>query len=621
MLQRVDDQPLSDDLAQLLRGHSRRNDMSTGSEFCLELAQRWFQTCRESHSLCSTRSNRLPSRVIDVGPSDGSQDPVLFISNSKQADYVTLSYCWGDSNPFQTTTKNIKQRKAGMHLKEMPQTFQDAIAITRAFNVRYLWIDALCIVQDSFKDWEAHSARMCSVYLHSLFTIANVHGKNPNVGCFAARNGMKNHPYRIRRPEPGGELSTWIATIQKPFRSQNPSANPLLSRGWVYQEQLLSPRVLYYNDDGISWHCISSKATESEPNMLLVADDISNFQKLFLRQVTNAATITPSRRTVGDGVATKAYSLSEKDTNEWLGQLTARENSRIKSGWQNLVEEFSVRHLTFATDRLAAILGIAEVIEQGITGSFAAGIWEENLPYDLLWFLPKLFNPDDERKRLSVAPSWSWASTCGAVKFPSRLDGVQPSCEHITVSIRGSPSRRQGTISISGALRNASTTPDSAVLELLCSLDPTPIRPGVSLNLGNIKEGRMVSVGSDKLSWFPDEYLPPGSPVVLLELARTFTDDGKLRPSHFKEIYFLGLVRASKRSTYRRVGLAVFKDGLSARVVSRQLIGLERLGVRVFLSALLRRQHRYYPPEKYYMIPIGGLGVYWSTTGGRLAIV
>ena len=450
---------------------------------------------------------------------------------------------------------------------------------------------------------------------------------------------MKNHPYRIHRPEPGGELSTWIATIQRSFRSKTSSANPLLSRGWVNQEQMLSPRVLYYNDDGISWHCILSKATESEPNMLLVADEISNFQRMFLRQGTNTAKITPRWRSVGGGVATNAYPLTMRETNEWHGQLATEDvhdkDTRIKSGWQNHVEEFAVRHLTVDTDRLAAILGIAEVIEQGITGSFAAGIWEKNLPYDLLWFLPKPFNPDNERTRLSVAPSWSWASACGVVKFPDRLDGVRPSCNDITVSIRGSPSRRQGTISISGALRNACTTPDSAVLELLCTTDRTPIRPGVSLDLGNIKAGRMVSVGSDKLSWFPDEYLPPGSPVVLLELARTFTDDGKLRPSHFKEIYFLGLVHASKRSTYRRVGLAVFKDGLSqlsGHDISREIVQEPyTLLERQDLAALRERQRLFSRNKDDYMtrhvmsiIPISpqdGLDVYWSTTTGRLAIV
>jgi hypothetical protein len=166
LFHRVEDVPLPGDLAQLLEGRSRRNDESTGSEFCIELAQWWLKTCKESHPLCSMqqprlpllqdqvphrryhapwrkhhpsmRQSRLPSRVLDVGPPDGSQDPILFESNSTQLDYVTLSYCWGDSAPFKTTKANIEEQKARICLKEMPKTFQDAISLARAFNVRYL---------------------------------------------------------------------------------------------------------------------------------------------------------------------------------------------------------------------------------------------------------------------------------------------------------------------------------------------------------------------------------------------------------------------------------------------------------------------------------------------------
>jgi hypothetical protein len=137
------------------------------------------------------------------------------------------------------------------------------------------------------------------------------------------------------------------------------------------------------------------------------------------------------------------------------------------------------------------------------------------------------------------------------------------------------------------------------------------------------------------LSWFPDEYLPPESPVVLLELARTFTVGNKIWPPRCKEIYFLGLVHASKGSTYRRVGLAVFKDSLSqvsASGISREMAQAPYplLG-RQDISALRERQRLSSRNKDDYMtrhvmriIPIspqGDLDVYWSTTTGRLAIV
>jgi hypothetical protein len=374
---------------------------------------------------------------------------------------------------------------------------------------------------------------------------------------------------------------------------------------------MLSPRVLYYNEDGISWHCISSKATESDPNMVLVADEISHFQKKFLRPVTI------------QGPNGRVYKARTVHTNleEWHGLLASGDadplvmDTRIKSGWQHVAEEFSVRDLSFKTDRLAALLGIAEDIEGSVADHFAAGLWEKNLPYDLLW------STNAKCERLRIAPSWSWASVTGAIKFPDRLDGVRASCKNISVSITGSPSRRRGTLSVSGSLRTARTRSDS-LLEALCSYSA---QIGGSFSFCSPKVKRLTkNLELTKLKWYPDEYLPPGSPVVLLELARTFHPDIDVWIQ--REIYFLGLVHALKGWSYRRVGIGVYEDDLFRLALPQNLPSRMMFTTRGAILSKVKDKHMRDHVKRGIPIrlPQGlkrGSYVYWPATSGRVRIV
>jgi Heterokaryon incompatibility protein (HET) len=78
--------------------------------------------------------------------------------------YAALSYRWGKDVSFTTTKATLDSRKTSMALSDMPKLFQDAIQVLRCLNIKYLWIDALCIIQDSKEDWERESSRMLQVY-------------------------------------------------------------------------------------------------------------------------------------------------------------------------------------------------------------------------------------------------------------------------------------------------------------------------------------------------------------------------------------------------------------------------------------------------------------------------
>lgn len=124
-------------------------DDSTGSEAAFFLAKWWLDRCKRDHKACRDfqKTAQLPDRIIDVGPSDGSREPRLReTSGVQRADYVTLSHRWGSNLTLTTKESNLWERMRGIPVQSMPQTFKDAVKITRKLGVRYLWIDALCIL-------------------------------------------------------------------------------------------------------------------------------------------------------------------------------------------------------------------------------------------------------------------------------------------------------------------------------------------------------------------------------------------------------------------------------------------------------------------------------------------
>ena len=150
-----------------------------------QLILNWVATCKENHPLCQADKGTLsfPTRVIDVGPVETTIDPNLILSSEHKSAYIALSHCWGNSavSQFQarTTTSNLRGMLAGFTLDSLPANFRDAIITTRRLGYQYLWIDSLCIIQDSADDWAVESAKMDEVYRNADLVIAafvqNIH--------------------------------------------------------------------------------------------------------------------------------------------------------------------------------------------------------------------------------------------------------------------------------------------------------------------------------------------------------------------------------------------------------------------------------------------------------------
>jgi hypothetical protein len=148
-------------------------DPKSGSTY--QAIKSWIGKCDSTHKACLGHvKSPLLTRVIDVGPVDGSRGPRLYISNGGCGSYIELRYYWGSTNPAVMTRQSLKDHIREIAFSGLPRTIQDLISITRRLGVQFLWVDALCIVQDSIsgEDWIHESSKMATIYGNAYLTIA-----------------------------------------------------------------------------------------------------------------------------------------------------------------------------------------------------------------------------------------------------------------------------------------------------------------------------------------------------------------------------------------------------------------------------------------------------------------
>lgn len=197
------------------------------------------------------------------------QEPYLLVSDGACRKWVTLSHCWGTtSQPLRTTTNSFEKHRKTLPLSALPLTFRDAITITRPLGYRYIWIDSLCIVQNSQADWLYESSRMQYVYKNAVFNIAAQSSSNPNDGIFNPANEKRQslvNSIEIPCYLPPHRTKGTILTRQTKIRGDRYLSGPLSKRAWVLQEEVLSPRVLRYYREQLTWTCRSLNCNEGDP--------------------------------------------------------------------------------------------------------------------------------------------------------------------------------------------------------------------------------------------------------------------------------------------------------------------------------------------------------------------
>ncbi|KAI1389007.1 HET-domain-containing protein [Hypoxylon trugodes] len=359
------------------------------------------------------KMTRYPTRLIDIGGGGGVSCRLIETgSNTKFKDsilvpYTTLSYCWGPEEDsllqFKTERKSLQQRLSGFEIHEVSPIVRDAIRVTQALGIRYLWVDALCIIQDDRQDWARESTRMSHVYRNATVTICTPASTSCQQG-FLARNWIATRlrfQSQINKAVVGSYTIRFIGDVIHPFRAAVDCLTFSLSysqwnlRAWVLQEYESSQRVLVFGRARV--HVITESGAQSE----------------------SSKRVEPSITACG----TKYIKNDERDAE------TAYLN------WLNIVEEYSLRKLTDPLDRLPAISGLATTLHpvRYLAGHMIPYIdlfWTTLISFDTLHLTREMLLDSLQSRYAYVAPSWSWASRGQPIEFGERrfkvLSGPDP---------------------------------------------------------------------------------------------------------------------------------------------------------------------------------------------------
>lgn len=354
----------------------------------------------------------LPTRLLDVG---STTEPCLRLvslknhprlqpaaANAFANRYAAVSYCWGTKEEaekqLKTTVNTLQQRLAEIDIKSMPHTVADAVRLCRAIGLRYLWIDALCIIQDDENDWTRESFEMSNIYANSFITICAVTGASCSAGFLDKRHNprtlqinftsqidpaVKGKLFLRMYKHPTLNLTTEYTkmSVSEGLMKNNKlevdewalEKAPWFQRGWTFQESHFSKRkLLIGNDMAYMWH--------------------------------------------EDGM------VSMDGTRHDRSQLTLEAHTSMRDAidqWYTMVRFYVRRKLSYERDRLPALSGLARALGTLFPDlEYLAGLWKADLHRGLFWISGTTQSYQEYVKPLKygyVAPSWSWARRPGPI--------------------------------------------------------------------------------------------------------------------------------------------------------------------------------------------------------------
>ena len=258
--------------------------------------------------------------------------------------YAALSYCWGNRGlPLKTEKHSLHERLSGILIESLPLCFQDAVKLARSLGLRYLWIDALCIVQVDIRDWETQAASMFDIFSKAALTIAVAPVSSCQESFLAKPIPQQFHiPFRsTKHPGVSGVFS--IHKVPPKWDPTNTNvvnlrpcdgglfASKWCRRGWMWQERNMAPRLLIWGE--YMFHLQDSRGD-------VVSEDMTTALK----------------------------------PNVCHDLVTWR--CDVERLWYIWVWQYSLTKLTYASDRLPAISGLARRAAQDVAAPYRAGHWQ-----------------------------------------------------------------------------------------------------------------------------------------------------------------------------------------------------------------------------------------------------
>ncbi|KAM0351672.1 hypothetical protein ACHAPU_002682 [Fusarium lateritium] len=382
---------------------------NAGSPTHFEIVRQWLKHCDSQHRGCTRDPSRssinssgahkwLPTRVIAVGDVDHEKVHLLETATSQEGTWVALSHQWGAGRQFRTLTTNLQQHIGGIEMTHLPQTFRDAVKVTRAIGCPYLWIDSICIVQGPDGDFQQEAKQMEQVYSGAYCVLAASRLPGHDAGFLGPRIGSKSIALRATSTAEPFFICETIDDFQT-----HALDGPLSGRGWVLQEHALARRTVYYTDFQCYFECGDGVRCETMTKM-------TNQRAAFL----------------GDANFPQLMMKADKGT-----QIL---------GYQDLYKRYSRLELSRATDRPWAINGLQQRIISALKVQGGSGVFFEDtesgrrrglLRRSLLWrraekagsLSPIQFEPSHDGVKV---PSWSWLAYTGCIDYvPAEFGGTE----------------------------------------------------------------------------------------------------------------------------------------------------------------------------------------------------
>ncbi|KAL1601512.1 hypothetical protein SLS60_006427 [Paraconiothyrium brasiliense] len=378
----------------------------TFSEEAQQTIKSWINECDSNHPNCAGRADRgfIPTRLLDLNQ---HEDRVVLVDSRAtniRNQYTTLSYCWGRSRNLTLLAENIDQfMHEGVAISSLALTIQDAIKATRMLGVQYIWVDALCILQGSAGDFQFEVSLMLQVYRSSFVNLAASDSTDARDGIFRDRDGKRLFDAECQG-RPNSKIfgnGIWRIVPRALWEEQILQAQ-LNTRGWVFQERLLSPRIIHFSRNQVFWDCATMSACENFPDGLPKPLDTGSNDRYWRWKLQDSSDLNVFLPTVVD--------------------------SSLEQFWRNAVHNYSTCHLSFGVDKLVAIWGIVRFLIGALKERYADGMWERNLEEQLAWHVVGCQQgngqPSTRQKGLD-APTWSWASIHGEIILPDRFAAVR----------------------------------------------------------------------------------------------------------------------------------------------------------------------------------------------------
>ncbi|RYP51581.1 hypothetical protein DL768_003088 [Monosporascus sp. mg162] len=319
--------------------------------------------------------------------------------------YAALSYCWGGEQVHKTTTENLPRYSLNVQWENLPKTIQDAVKVTAALDIEYLWVDSICIVQDDDDDKAREIADMPNIYNGATVTIVAATAKTAKDGFLQDRDPhtLMGSAFSLPFRCPNGRIgSVYLSKIGSLGFDEH-----IDTRAWTLQETYLSTRLLRFGNKQCSLMC------QCSPSKPRIVDGWKLGQEYDVRHIENI--IFLSTLNVEDDVPALKHHYKSTYGTDLEYDVDAREMVYwdLIDMWRDLVEAYTTRSLSVPEDRCLAISGVADRIAPILKTGYVAGHWEKFLPADLLWNV----ETPQPKPRAYQGPSWSWTSVNGSVLF------------------------------------------------------------------------------------------------------------------------------------------------------------------------------------------------------------